>query len=100
MIYSDCTLMTEVSFCPQGLDFGQGATLGHFYLEGTMSKNNIEYKVNKNGCWEWQKCKNDKGYGQMYFGGKMIYAHRYYYEQKNGKIMKEDEAIERRCGAW
>jgi HNH endonuclease len=32
------------------------------------------------GCWVWQRTRSKAGYGQMYIGGKMVYAHRVYYE--------------------
>jgi hypothetical protein len=38
------------------------------------------------GCWEWQGCKNDKGYGQFRVNKILIYAHRFSYELHKGKI--------------
>jgi hypothetical protein len=32
------------------------------------------------GCWVWQRAKSKAGYGQMYVDGKMVYAHRVFYE--------------------
>ena len=54
------------------------------------------YKENENGCWIWQgvlRSKNDikRPYGVIHFKkgiGGMILAHRYFYEQKYGKIPK------------
>lgn len=39
------------------------------------------------GCWEWQACKNDLGYGQLaLLGGKRVGAHRFSYEKFVGPI--------------
>ena len=40
------------------------------------------------GCWEWQAAKNDKGYGQVRFNGKVLPAHRVSYILHKGKIKK------------
>lgn len=40
----------------------------------------------KNGCIEWKKCLNKFGYGVFIRKKKYYYAHRYFYEKKNGKI--------------
>jgi hypothetical protein len=32
------------------------------------------------GCWVWQRAKSKAGYGQMYVDGRMVYAHREFYE--------------------
>jgi hypothetical protein len=32
------------------------------------------------GCWVWRRTRSKAGYGQMYIDGKMVYAHREYYE--------------------
>jgi hypothetical protein len=32
------------------------------------------------GCWVWRRARTKAGYGQMYFDGKKVYAHREYYE--------------------
>ena len=34
------------------------------------------YTVTQNGCWEWARAKNARGYGVIYFDGKLHYAHR------------------------
>lgn len=46
---------------------------------------NIE--INKETqCWNWQKCKNDKGYGWIGLSGTKILAHRYSYQVFVGEI--------------
>ena len=32
------------------------------------------------GCWVWRRTRSKAGYGQMYVDGKMVYAHREYYQ--------------------
>lgn len=39
-------------------------------------------------CILWEKCKTDRGYGQVYFDGKMLYAHRVAYEKVHGPVPK------------
>lgn len=38
------------------------------------------------GCWEWTRARNDKGYGQLRIDGRLVYAHRWSYEQHTGPI--------------
>lgn len=42
----------------------------------------LEYKT---PCWIWQKYTLG-GYGRLRRKGRLMYAHRYYYEQTKGKI--------------
>lgn len=37
-------------------------------------------------CWLWTAATNGIGYGHMYFGGKMRYAHRLAYQNEHGPI--------------
>jgi hypothetical protein len=37
-------------------------------------------------CWIWQLAKDRDGYGQKKVGGRQVKAHRFFYEQKHGKI--------------
>jgi len=44
-------------------------------------------KVKKtNNCWEWQGCKNNKGYGMFRVNNEHKYAHRFSYEIHKGEI--------------
>lgn len=46
-------------------------------------------KISQNGCWEWQGCKNHKGYGYIRINGrkgKNVSTHRTVYEYYFGKI--------------
>lgn len=46
-----------------------------------------KYIVNQeNGCWEWNRTIDVRGYGVIRVNGKKIKAHRLSYELKNGKI--------------
>jgi hypothetical protein len=49
-------------------------------------KSPVEYVVDDSGCWVWQLCMSDVGYGQVCVDGKMKGAHRVYYERDNGPI--------------
>lgn len=42
----------------------------------------------KNGCWEWQKYKNEWGYGRLRHNGKKVLAHRASYEVFKGDFDK------------
>lgn len=44
------------------------------------------YKVDKNGCWNWTKSLNNTGCGSVYRDGVATKAHRYFYEKLVGKI--------------
>lgn len=48
----------------------------------------IAVKKNENGCWEWQKSCNARGYGQMNIQGKNKEMHRISYRVFNGPIPK------------
>jgi hypothetical protein len=42
--------------------------------------------ISPNGCWNWTKCKQSGGYGQLTIHQKRYYAHRIFYEIFYGKI--------------
>lgn len=54
------------------------------------------------GCWEWQRAVNDKGYGQSSDGGKVTYVHRAMYEIAFGPVPEGmlvcHTCDNRRCG--
>lgn len=60
----------------------------YFITGHNRRKSPVDYKIDKNGCWVWQKCIRGKGYGCVYPKGskKAKIAHRYYYEMYKGKI--------------
>jgi hypothetical protein len=43
-------------------------------------------KVDRNGCWNWQASKNNKGYGQLRIEGRGVLAHRLSYIFHKGEI--------------
>ncbi len=51
----------------------------------TNQRGKPDYVVNEDGCWVWQKSTQD-GYGRCNRGGKLVMAHRWYYEQAVGLI--------------
>jgi hypothetical protein len=46
---------------------------------------NVGFKIDDNGCYIWQNC-TDGRYGQIVHNGIKLKAHRYYFENKYGKI--------------
>lgn len=47
------------------------------------------------GCWNWQRTKNNKGYGLVAFGGTKKYAHRVSYETFKGPVAEGMEVCHR-----
>jgi len=47
-----------------------------------------EYLVDENGCWIWQMCRNNRGYGLKWDREtrRLMMAHRWYYERARGPI--------------
>jgi len=43
------------------------------------------------GCWEWQRAKTRHGYGLIRVDGRLVYAHRWLYEQHKGPIPEGTE---------
>jgi hypothetical protein len=59
------------------------------YIHGHQSRIPVvEYLVDENGCWVWQRFVSKKGYAQMRPHGsrRMHPAHRVYYERAKGPI--------------
>lgn len=55
---------------------------GHFGI-----KSPVDYIVDENGCWVWQKAMSADGYGRYSEPGKKLRSsHRVYYEQSKGPI--------------
>lgn len=46
-------------------------------------------KVAPNGCWEWQKYRGPKGYGQINIDGRILSTHRLSYQTFVGPIPNE-----------
>ena len=44
------------------------------------------YRVDANGCWIWQLQRNKSGYGRKRVDGRLLLAHRLYYERDRGPI--------------
>lgn len=49
-------------------------------------KSPVDYIVDENGCWVWQRAVNSAGYGHLYVSGVHKYAHVHYYESANGAL--------------
>lgn len=56
------------------------------YINGhARNKSPVDYIVDENGCWVWQKSLA-RGYGKLRVDGKTVSAHRYFYEKFIGPI--------------
>lgn len=59
----------------------------YLYIKGHAGKlSTVEYIVDEKGCWIWQLSKDSKGYGKKYNNGRLVGAHRVYYELYKGLI--------------
>ena len=57
------------------------------YIRGHEKyKSPVDYIVDENGCWVWQRAVNSSGYGHLYVDGEHKYAHVHYYEMANGHV--------------
>lgn len=45
-----------------------------------------QVSVAENGCWNWTGHCDEKGYGQVWFQGRMLWAHRLVYAMFRGPI--------------
>ena len=60
---------------------------GHGNLGIKTKKEGCQYIINTiTGCWNWQRYKDDKGYGVIKRRGQNYQAHRYFYEKHKEKI--------------
>lgn len=53
---------------------------------GMSLKYPIGYVITERGCHEWVGGTNGNGYGVLLYQGKMVLAHIYFWEQKNGPV--------------
>jgi hypothetical protein len=71
-------------------DASKGWIKGEYrrFLRGHATrKSAVDYVVNlSTGCWEWQRFRNDKGYGQTTYRGRLWLAHRAAWAQRHGDI--------------
>lgn len=58
----------------------------------------VDYIVDPvTGCWEWQRGKDSKGYGQLRIDGRLIRAHVFFYEKKYGPVPPGKELDHFKC---
>lgn len=63
---------------------------GHGNIGGQSRSQEPDYIVDPiTGCWNWQRYKDDKGYGVIKRKGENYQAHRYFYEKHKGMIPEE-----------
>ena len=55
------------------------------------------YKVLDNGCWEWQRSRNNRGYGVIYFDKKLRLAHRAAFLLEHGRWPAEGLVVDHKC---
>lgn len=55
-----------------------------------------KFSFKETGCWEWNACRNNTGYGQFYNGDHHVLAHRWSYEY-HVKPIPEDKIIDHLC---
>jgi hypothetical protein len=53
--------------------------------------------VQSTGCWEWQRYVQPNGYGQAYYDGRTIYAHRLSWLLHRGPIPDDRPLIDHLC---
>lgn len=60
-----------------------------------------DYAVEERGhttpCWIWQKSKTRDGYGYLGRGGKIVRAHRHYWEAVSGRKLRAGEEVDHEC---
>lgn len=57
------------------------------FLQGHNGRRTAEdYRVSDTGCWVWLRRISRTGYGQMTRGGKVVPAHRVYFESRFGPV--------------
>ena len=96
----DCGNHTTAMF--SSLSSGKTQSCGCLKREATIASNKRNksvdpkirfssgYAVADNGCWEWQKGKDEKGYGVLHVDGKQEKAHRFSWKLYNGEIPVDD----------
>lgn len=76
--------------CGCGLTVRPGRKYIHGHNAGTKTFSVAEYVVQdcgyKSPCWVWQRATNDQGYPQTSIDGKVVYAHRVFYQKSKGVI--------------
>lgn len=55
------------------------------------------YEVTPSGCWEWQRSRNSRGYGVIYFDKKLHLAHRASFYLANGRWPERGMVTDHAC---
>jgi len=80
---SPTTLVKQTS-ARRGIVKGQ---YNRFVVGHANRSSAVDYVVEPiSGCWNWQRHRNDKGYGQTFFRGKLWLAHRVAYVRAFGDL--------------
>ena len=51
----------------------------------------------ESGCWEWQNAKDDDGYGQFWYNGGRVLAHRFIVEYMSGARIPQGMEVDHEC---
>jgi len=51
----------------------------------------------ESGCWEWTRCKTQKGYGQFHYNGKTVFTHRFVLETKLERPIRNGYMVCHEC---
>lgn len=74
---------------------------GHHARVAPVGKLEHDYEIRDGGfetpCWMWLYKANSSGYGRVSVDGRRDYAHRVFYERKNGSVPAGHE-LHHRCG--
>lgn len=57
----------------------------------------VEDRGHETPCWIWLRARNDRGYGQLRVNGKLVYAHRYFFEQAHGIVLPDTIKLHHLC---
>lgn len=50
----------------------------------------------ESGCWQWQGYRDQKGYGQFKFNGRVVWCHRFIYEVLV-KFLEDGQQVHHKC---
>jgi hypothetical protein len=67
-----------------------------FVVGHNRRKSAARYIITDAGCWEWQGAKGANGYGHVRIGGRLLPAHRHYFEMVRGPI-PDGRELDHRC---
>jgi hypothetical protein len=76
-------------FCGCGGDTGSPSI--RYLKSHQLRKSPVDYVVQDDGCWAWQRAFSAKGYGICLDAGKLVHAHRWVWEKHRGPLTSDVE---------